>query len=93
MNFLSRIFKRGMTCEQVADVLQQYLDEELEASEVPKVLQHLEACRDCGLEATMYTRIKESLQNHQDSPSQDSMSRIRALAEELATSGIPEGAE
>ena len=93
MNFLSRIFKRGMSCEQVAAVLQQYLDEELAAAEVPKVLKHLEACRDCGLEATMYTRIKESLVHHQESPDQDSMARIRNLAQELATNGIPEGVE
>ena len=33
MNFLSRIFGRGMSCTQVEAVLQQYLDEELEASE------------------------------------------------------------
>ena len=93
MNFLSRIFKRGMTCHQVAEVLQEYLDEELEASQVPKVLKHLEACKDCGLEATMYTRIKESLVSHQQSADEDSMARIRALAQELATTGIPEAAE
>lgn len=93
MNFLSRIFQRDMSCQQVEAVLQQYLDDELEATEVPKVLKHLEACKDCGLEATMYTRIKASLVNHQDSPTEDSMARIRALARELATTGIPEGAE
>lgn len=91
MNFLSRIFKRGMSCEQVEAVMQQYLDEELEASEVPKVLKHLEACKDCGLEADMYIRIKESLKSHQAAPDADSMARIRSLAEELATTGIPEG--
>ena len=89
MNFLSRIFGRGMTCAQVEAVLQQYLDEELEASQVPRVLKHLEACRDCGLEAEMYVRIKDSLRSHQQAPTDDSMTRIRALAEELATTGIP----
>ena len=93
MNFMSRLFNRGLSCQQVAAVLQQYLDEELDAAEVPKVLKHLEACKDCGLEASMYTRIKESLMNHQNSPTDDSMTRIRALAEELASTGIPEGAE
>jgi len=93
MNFLSRIFGRGMSCSQVEAVMQQYLDEELEASQVPKVLKHLEACKDCGLEAEMYTRIKESLVSHQAAPSSDSMSRIRGLAQELAANGIPEGIE
>jgi len=89
MNFLSRIFRRGMSCQQVEAVLQQYLDKELEASEVPKVLKHLEACKDCGLEAEMYSDIKASLHAHQQAPTADSMDRIQALAQELATSGIP----
>jgi len=91
MNFLSRIFRRGMSCDKVAEVLQQYLDEELEPSQVPKVLEHLEACKDCGLEADVYTRIKSSLLAHQKSPDIESMERMRSLAQELATSGIPEG--
>ena len=82
-----------MSCEQVAAVLQQYLDQELESAEVPKVLKHLEACKDCGLEAKMYTRIKDSLVNHQNAPDEDSIARIRNLAQELATNGIPEGVE
>jgi anti-sigma factor ChrR (cupin superfamily) len=91
MNLLSRIFRRGLSCDQVAVVLQQYLDEELEASQVPKVLKHLDTCKDCGLEAEVYTRIKTSLVAHQEAPDAGSMDRIRALAQELATSGIPEG--
>jgi len=82
-----------MSCNQVEAVLQQYLDEELDASEVPKVLKHLEACKDCGLEAKMYARIKGSLVTHQEAADSDSMARIRALAQELATTGIPEAAD
>lgn len=93
MNFLSRIFRRGMSCSQVEAVLQQYLDEELDAAQVPKVLKHLEACKDCGLEATMYARIKSSLVTHQEAPDDASMARIRELAQELATGNIPEGVE
>ena len=91
MNFFSRIFGRGLSCSQVEAVLQEYLDDELEASEVPKVLKHLETCKACGLEATMYTRIKDSLEAHQTAPNDDSVQRIQALAQELATNGIPEG--
>lgn len=90
MNLLNRLFRRGMTCQQVEAVMQQYLDNELEPSEVPKVLAHLEECRDCGLEAELYERIKGSLREHQEAPSADSMDRIRALAAELAASGPPE---
>lgn len=89
MNLLSRIFKRGLSCKQVDAVMQQYLDQELEASQVPKVLKHLEACKDCGLEASMYTRIKDSLLSHQAAPDAASTARIRSLAEELASGNAP----
>ncbi len=90
MNFFSRIFRRGLSCHQVEAVMQQYLDEELSPEQVPAVLKHLEACKDCGLEADLYGRIKTSLLRHQDSPDEASMLRIRRLATELATSGPPE---
>ena len=92
MNFLNRLFRRppgGLTCQQVEAVMQQYLDNELDPDMVPKVLEHLEACRDCGLEAELYSRIQSSLREHQEAPSDDSMTKIRALAQELATNGLP----
>ena len=90
MKLFSRIFGRGLSCQQVALVLQQYLDDELDPAQVPKVLEHLEACRDCGLEASIYGRIKTSLHAHQAAPDADSMARIRTLATQLATTGPPE---
>ena len=94
MSFLNRLFRRnnGLSCHQVAAVLQEYLDNELDAAEVPKVLEHLEACKDCGLEAELYERIKGSLHEHQQAPDDDSMAKIRAMAQELAASGPPEEA-
>lgn len=88
MNLLNRLFKRNaLSCRQVTAVLQEYLDNELAPDEVPKVLAHLEKCRDCGLEAEIYTSMKSSLQSHQEEPSDDSMAKIRALAQQLATQG------
>ena len=94
MSFLNRLFRRnsGLSCHQVAAVLQEYLDNELEAAEVPRVLEHLEQCRDCGLEAELYERIKNSLHEHQQAPDAASMARIRAMAEGLAANGPPEEA-
>lgn len=94
MKFLQRLgLAKGMSCSQVEAVLQQYLDEELDPAEVPKVLAHLEKCKDCGLEADLYNRIRGSLLQHQQAPDADSMARIRAMAHELALSGPPEGAD
>ena len=79
-----------MSCQQVEAVMQQYLDNELDPAEVPKVIEHLELCKKCGLEVELYTRIKASLEAHQEAPSADSMDRIRALAHGLALNGPPE---
>ena len=88
MSLLNRLFRRdALSCRQVTAVLQEYLDHELAAEEVPKVLAHLEKCRDCGLEVEIYTNMKTSLQAHQDEPSEDSVAKIQELAEQLATHG------
>lgn len=89
--FWNRLFSRdrGLSCDQVAEVLQQYLDSELDPAETPKVLAHLEKCRDCGLEADLYARIKGTLQTYQQAPTEQAMVNVRALANELATTGLP----
>lgn len=88
MNLFARFRRRNeLSCHQVALVLQQYLDAELEPAEVPKVLEHLESCRDCGLEAELYGRIKSTLRGHQQSPDAASVARVRKIAHELAASG------
>lgn len=91
MSIFKRMFgpSQHLSCDEVAELLQQYLDNELDATEVPKVLAHLEMCRDCGLEADLYESIKGSLRQHQHSPNQASLDRMRSLAAELATNGIP----
>lgn len=87
MSLMTRFFRRGMTCSQVAAVLQQYLDSELDPAQIPKVLAHLEACRECGLEADVYRRIKESLVQQRQAPDDESLDRLRAMAQELAATG------
>lgn len=89
--FWNRLFsrERGLSCHQVEQVLQEYLDGELDPEETPKVLAHLDQCRDCGLEADLYTRIKGTLQTYQEAPTDDSMLNVRALAAELASTGLP----
>lgn len=91
LKFWNRLFSRhrGLSCHQVEQVMQQYLDGELSPDETPKVLEHLEACKDCGLEADLYNRIKSTLHTYQETPTDDAMASVRALATELATTGLP----
>lgn len=73
-------------CARVGKVLQQYLDKELDAATASEVLSHLEECRDCGLEAETYQRIKDSV-SRSSGPDKATLERLRAFAEELTAEG------
>lgn len=53
--------KEQLNCRQVGMLLQSYLDGETEPGAHEAVAKHLDACRDCGLEAGFYERIKVAL--------------------------------
>lgn len=54
--------KAGISCARVQDLVQSYLDGELEdGPERECLIAHLEMCRLCGVEAETYERIKASL--------------------------------
>ena len=59
MNLLDRLTMRR--CRQVAQVLQAYLDGELDPDTAHMVHDHLEECRRCGLEASTYRAIKSAI--------------------------------
>ncbi len=82
---------RMRRCHQVAKVLQGYLDGEVDPRTARKVHDHLEACRRCGLEATTYTAIKNSIpmaMTHGEAATVDvdpaALSRLRAFTADLA---------
>lgn len=77
-----------MSCAEVGAVLQQYLDGELDATTTPLVDAHLEMCRRCGLEAAIYTDVKEALADRGPLP-EDSLQRLRDFGERIARGEIP----
>lgn len=77
-----------MSCAEVGVVLQQYLDGELDAATAPLVDAHLEMCRECGLEASIYTDVKEALAEQGGLPA-DSVRRLREFGQRLAHGEIP----
>jgi len=82
-----------MSCAEVGAVLQQYLDGEIDETTSPLVEAHLEMCRRCGLEASIYTDVKDALAEKGELP-QDSVRRLREFGERIARGEIPfEGLE
>ena len=85
MSIFDRFRRRNgseLSCEEVGRVLQQFLDGELTGETVPKVEAHLDHCRRCGLEASVYRDVKASLAR-QAEPPEESVRRLREFGEQL----------
>jgi len=78
--------KSELNCREVGRVLQWYLDGDLDEADIPKIQEHLEKCRECGLEADTYTSISESLAARGRLANDDVMQRLRAFTTELVES-------
>lgn len=92
MSILTWIRRRRMamqmSCGEVAAVLQQYLDGELDDATAPLVEAHLELCRKCGLEASIIADVKEALAAQGELPD-ESVRRLREFGERIAHGDVP----
>jgi anti-sigma factor RsiW len=90
MKILGRLIgtRRQLSCHQVGEVLQTYLDRELDDGTAAKVAAHLEDCRRCGLELETYEALKASLQRGPAGLADDPVTRLRAFGERLARGEI-----
>lgn len=72
-----------LSCREVGKVLQWYLDGELNEADVPALREHLEKCKDCGLEAETYQAISASLSRRQPDVDTDALDRLRTFGRQL----------
>ena len=82
--FLLRSAKRPMSCDEVAKLLQHYLDDVLDDRRAVRLAAHLDDCRNCGLEAETYLQIKQSLAARRVAVPAESLDRLRTFAAQLA---------
>lgn len=78
------------SCAEVAAVLQQYLDGQVDDVTTRRVQRHLEACRRCGLEAETYTAIKDALGRRRAALDDDAVRRLRDFGRDLGELEGPE---
>ena len=71
------------SCREVGQVLQSYLDGDVEAGFNEKIESHLEKCRDCGLERETYQQIKSSLARQAPSVDTEAIDRLRDFGNKL----------
>lgn len=70
-------------CHQVAEVLQTYVDGELDASTAMLVADHLEDCRRCGMEESAYRDMKARLARLAETADPTAVDRLKLFVDEL----------
>lgn len=88
MRLKRRFWRRNnpeLSCKEVGQVLQGYLDGELDDADAPLIAAHLEKCRMCGLESASYERIKAALaQPMPEGADPEAIDRLRNFGRDLA---------
>ncbi|MBW3669188.1 MAG: zf-HC2 domain-containing protein [Actinobacteria bacterium] len=84
------IRRREATCAEVAQVLQRYLDGQVDDLTARRVRRHLDHCRRCGLELETYQAIKVALARRGERVDPEAVERLRAFGERLAERGLGE---
>ncbi len=74
---------REASCAEVAAVLQEYLDGEIDDLTARRIRRHLDHCRRCGLEAETYEAIKDALARRGRHVDVASLERLKAFGEGL----------
>lgn len=75
--------KEMASCLQVMRVLQSYLDGHTDEVTARRVANHLEACRRCGMEASIYREMKAALARQGNHVDEESLERLRAFSSTL----------
>jgi hypothetical protein len=81
--------KPAMDCAEVGKVVQSYLDSELDDETARMVSAHLDECRRCGLEASVYRDLKAALA-HRTDPSPESVDRLRSFGHRIVAGEMGE---
>ena len=79
---------KGLSCEQVMEVLQSYLDGETDAETARGVAGHLEDCSDCNTESMVYSNIKGSLNARPETIDPEILANLRSFGERIARGEI-----
>jgi anti-sigma factor RsiW len=82
--------RRMMSCRRVGEVLQAYLDGEVDDITSGRVAHHLEDCRRCGMELGVYTEIKTSLSRGGSTVDDAAVARLREFSQRLADGTDPD---
>lgn len=80
---LMMMLRRGMTCGEVLEVLQGYLDDEIDEKTARQVAAHLESCTECERESEVYRNIKSSLARRRAPVDPQVLAALQSFGEQL----------
>jgi anti-sigma factor (TIGR02949 family) len=81
--------RSAASCSEVIAVLQEFLDGAVDADTAARVERHLEACRRCGLEGSVYREIKQSLRRQRGDVDAAALDRLRAFVARVGEGDAP----
>lgn len=76
-------FRGGPSCDEVMEVLQSYLDGEVDAETARRVAEHLHVCDHCDAESDVFRRIKTSLASSAEPIDEEILDNLRAFSDRL----------
>ncbi|MGB5757586.1 MAG: zf-HC2 domain-containing protein [Acidimicrobiales bacterium] len=82
MRLLNRLRGRP-TCREIMEVLQSYLDGEIDAETAKRVARHLEDCAACDRESQVYEAIKDTLAARRRPVDPEVLAALRQFGETL----------
>jgi len=88
---ISKLLNRlrgGPSCDEIMEVLQSYLDGEVDVETARKVSSHLDMCTDCGHESEVYRSIKTSLSNSAQPVDPEVLASLQAFSARLVAGEI-----
>ncbi len=78
-----------LDCHAVGELLQLYLDGQIDAERARWIGDHLDDCLRCGLESETYERIKAALAARRPEVPVESVARLREFGDRLARGEEP----
>lgn len=84
-----RLFRKELSCQEVMEVLQSYLDGETDAAVARDVAAHLAKCPLCEGESQIYDRIRASLSHRQVAVDPQVMQALNSFSQQLIQEGPP----
>ncbi len=70
-------------CREVRKLIGGFIDGEVDQDLAAKIAEHLDDCRRCGLDAGVYTRVKQSLQARPPMVDDDAVARLREFGSDI----------